>query len=180
MIVDEYTAGGFDGPRRLQDWLKDEIDYMDMAHLDLDLNDPFIREFSTPREAIFRYGGPIAMAIVTMVSLRTDDWIGTPENLLAELSAFRVRGGPQLPPNPFVVASTAIAQEMCWRTLASSSSESMTGASVWAVAQAQSTASLLALPSRTTARAKALRTLQNNWKRRGCAVDQLCLVMTRK
>ena len=38
------------------------------------------------------------------------DWIGTPERLLRELSAFRVKHGPQLPPDPFVVATTAIAQ----------------------------------------------------------------------
>src|SRR5262245_32974034 len=78
---------------------------MKVAHHYMDPDD--MKQFSTPREAIFCYGGPIAKAIVTMMSWRTDDWIGTPERLLAELSAFRVRRGPQLPPNPFVVATTA-------------------------------------------------------------------------
>ena len=69
-----------------------------------------MKEFRTPREAILCYGGPIAKAVVTMMSWRTGDWIGTPERLLRELSAFRVKHGPQLPPDPFVVATTAIAQ----------------------------------------------------------------------
>src|SRR5262245_254724 len=63
---------------------------------------------------------------VTMVSRRPDKWIGTPERLLTELSAFRIRHGPQLLSNPFVVATTAIAQSKeVRRTLASSSSELM-------------------------------------------------------
>ena len=46
-----------------------------------------------------------------MMSWRTDaSWNGTPERFLSELSAFRVRRDPQLPRNPFVLATTAIAQ----------------------------------------------------------------------
>jgi len=44
-----------------------------------------------------------------MMSWGTGDWMGTPEGLLKELSAFRVKRGPQLRPNPFVVAATAVA-----------------------------------------------------------------------
>ncbi len=105
VVCDEFASPRFNGP--LQTWINLEIEWMKVANCSMDRDD--MKEFSSPREAIFCNGGPIARAIVTMMSWRTDDWIGTPERLLAELSAFRARRGPQLPPNPFVVATTAIA-----------------------------------------------------------------------
>ena len=101
----------FDGSIPLQTWIDSEIKWMKVAHHYFDLED--MKQLSPPREAILCYGGPIAKAIVTMMSWRTDDWMGTPGRLLKELSAFRVRRGPQLPPNPFVVANNvALAKDV--------------------------------------------------------------------
>ena len=61
----------------LQTWINLEIEWMKVANCSMDRDD--MNEFSSPREAIFCNGGPIARAIVTMMSWRTDDWIGTPE-----------------------------------------------------------------------------------------------------
>ena len=108
VMVDEYSFGGSDRPLRLQTWINLEIEWMKVAHHYMDPDD--MKVFSSPRSAIFCYGGPIAKAIVTMVAWRTNEWIGTPERLRAELSAFRVRGDPQLPSDPFVLANTAISQ----------------------------------------------------------------------
>ena len=82
--------------------MKDEICWMED-----DVNST--PDFATPWEAIFRWGGPISKAILTMMAWRTDDFIGSPEEFLKRLSAYRGRRD-ELPSNPFVLAATAIAQ----------------------------------------------------------------------
>ena len=102
VIPDNLTAAGYDHPPRVQDWMKDEICWMED-----DVNST--PDFATPWEAIFRWGGPISKAILTMMAWRTDDFIGSPEEFLKRLSAYRGRRD-ELPSNPFVLAATAIAQ----------------------------------------------------------------------
>ena len=76
VVCDEFASPKFNGP--LQTWINLEIEWMKVANCSMDRDD--MKEFSSPREAIFCNGGPIARAIVTMMSWRTNDWIGTPEN----------------------------------------------------------------------------------------------------